>query len=395
MTTVTLPDEIGLEPPALLGLALARADLGYVRAALEDGHVERALAFLQYAVLVAYEAHAFGSRQLNLDMPQLGWNPAVAAAARNGAKFFDDNRRSMGRLAAEVAQFDMATRQAFMSGPMRRLARALGIRNPDLAVLMVRSVPVATNITIAFNTGAQVPGPGNIREAGQVVHDLALGVGQMVAEIGAADTPHRPPGGGLESDWSWGDGVSSDCYAEAFAGDIPRTYVPLMLMLQGAAATAAFAARTDCCESCQVAAFKHRLVVAHHLARSMQVLIDARVLDPPALSRVTAMLTTSAVVDVLGLRALRNGLVHLGVSDVPAAAFDSPAPLPAVVSHYSSGRSYAVIDETVRQALAHMNKGLSGWLLTPTPGGVGFDGLLRPPNDSHGGRPTPPAASIP
>lgn len=378
---MSTPDEIGLEPPAMLGLALARADLGYVLAALEDNHVERALAFVQYAVLVAFEAHAFGSRQLKLDMPELGWDPALAAAARNGAKFFDDNRRDLGQLAADVAQFDLATRQAFTGGSIRRLARALGIRNPDLAVLMVRSVPVATNITLAFNVGAQVPGPGTIREAGRVMHDLAFGVGQMVGTLRAAGPPHRPPGGELDRDWSWGDGVSSACYAEAFAGDIPRTYVPLMLMLQGAAATAALAARSGCCGSCQAAAFKHRLVVTHHLARSLKMLTNAHVLEAPALARVNAMLTTPAVVDVLGLRALRNGLVHLGMSDVPAAAFDSPDPLPAVVRYYSSGRTYAVIDETVRKALAHINDELTGWLLTPTPHGVGLHGLLRPPSD--------------
>jgi hypothetical protein len=148
-----------LDPPAELGL-LARADLGYVRAALEGGHVERVLAFLQQAVFVAFEAHAFCSRQLGLALPQLAWNSELAAASRSSGKLFDDNRRDLTLLTRDVGQLAEATRLAFTGGWRRRVARSLGIWNPDLSVLSVQEIPVSTNVTMAFHAAAQVPGPG-------------------------------------------------------------------------------------------------------------------------------------------------------------------------------------------------------------------------------------------
>jgi hypothetical protein len=201
----------------------------------------------------------------------------------------------------------------------------------------------------------------------------------MIALVGAADAPHRPPAADLDTAWTWGDGVSLDCYAEAFAGDLPLTYVPLMLMLQGAAATAVLAARSDCCGDCQVAAFKHRLVVTHHLARSLEKLANSAVLGQAPTTRVNTLLTDPAVADVLGLRALRNGLVHLGLSDVPQTAFESSAPFDAVVEHYARGRSFFDVDDTVGRALHVLAEELTEWLLTPKADGVGFAALLRPP----------------
>lgn len=367
-----------LTPAAHLGLLLARADLGYIRAALEGGVVERALAFLQHAVLVAFEAYAFCSRQLGLDMPDLAWDQTLATACRNTGKFFDDSRRDLVQLASEVNALADATREAFTAGWSRRLARAIGVNNPDVGVMFVKSVPVSTTVTMAYHAGAQVPGPDNVQQAGRVAHDLAQGVGQMVAMLGAHEATHRPPASDLDAEWSWGDGESPACYAEAFAGDLPVSYVPLMVMLQGAVAGAALLARTDCCSECRVAAFKHRLVVAHHVARSLVKLKSGGVLGPAAATRVDAMLTETAVLEILRMRALRNGLVHLGLSDVPESAFSSPDPFGAVVAHYA-GHSYAEVKHLTEQAVAQLHAHFTLWLLTAPRGGTGIAGLLRAP----------------
>lgn len=133
-----------LNPPTQLGLLLARADLGYVRAALEGGPVGRGLAFLPHAILVAFEAHAFCSRRLGLTMPMLAWNYELAAASRNSGKLVDDNRPDLTSLASEDQHVAAATRLAFTGGWRRRLARSLGIRNRDLSVLSVQGIPVST-----------------------------------------------------------------------------------------------------------------------------------------------------------------------------------------------------------------------------------------------------------
>lgn len=368
-----------LVPAARLGLLLARADLGYIRAALDGEVVERTLAFLQHAVLVAFEAHAFCSRQLGINMPALAWDRTLAAASRNTSKFFDDNRRDLSQLASDVNALADATRAAFTAGWRRQLARALGIYNPDLGVMSVTSVPVSTTVTMAYHAGAQVPGPDNEEQANRAARDLAQGVGQMVALLGAHEATHRPPASEFDGQWSWGDGESPSCYAEAFAGNVPVRYVPLMLMLQGAVATAALLTRTDCCTDCEVAAFKHRFVVAHHVGRSLVKLKDTGVLGRAAATRVDSMLADAALVEVVGMRALRNGLVHLGLSDVPEVAFASPDPWGSVIGHYTAGRTYADVHHLTEEAIRPLHTHLTEWLLTAPPGGAGIAAVLRAP----------------
>lgn len=368
-----------IPPPAQLGLLLARADLGYIRSALDGGVVERGLAFLQHAVLVAFEAYGFCSRQLGLDLPALAWDQTLATASRNTGKFFDDNRRDLLQLASEVNALADRTHEAFTGGLRGRLTRALGVFSPDLGVMFVTSIPVSTTVTMAYHAGALVPGPDNLQQAGRTVHDLAQGVGQVVAMLGAHEATHRPPASELDAEWSWRDAESPAFYSEAFAGEILAEYVPLMVMLQGAVATAALVARTDCCGECGVAAFKHRLVVAHHVARSLVKLQSAGLLGSAAAMRVDALLSEASVVEVLGMRALRNGLVHLGLSDVPESAFASPDPFGSVVAYYAAGHSYAEVQQVVDRAVARLHAQLTDWLLTPSQGRAGIIGITRAP----------------
>lgn len=211
------------------------------------------------------------------------------------------------------------------------------------------------------------------------MHDLAYGVGQMIAALGAADDPHSPPAADLDEAWSWADGDSDKCYAQAFAGEVGPQTVPLLLLMQGAAATATLLASTDCCGECRLAAFKHRLIVAHHIARSLAILRNSEWAGPAAGARVDALLEDPDVRRVLGLRALRNGLVHLGLSDVPTIAFAASDPARAVIEHYASGRPLETVDAFVRRALDRFHGGLTGWLLGSPRDGVGLVGLLRPP----------------
>ncbi|MEV4845085.1 hypothetical protein AB0K20_17955 [Micromonospora matsumotoense] len=367
------------EASAQLGLLIARADLGYVRAAIEGDVVERGLTFLQHAVLVAYEAHAFCTRQLGIAMPDLLWDAALAAASRTSGKFFDDKHRDIEKLAGDIRRLTDATRASFREGRRRRLARLLGIHNPDLAVLSVHQIPVATSISLAFHAGTQVPGPSNIQAAERVVHDLATGVGQIVAVLGLAEVKHSAPAGELDSAWVWGDGDSQECYSQAFSGDVPERYVPLLLLLQNAVATAASVATSNCCNDCRFAAFKHRLVVAHHAARSLAKLNATPSLNKATLARVRSLLDDPGPSGVLRLRSLRNGLVHLGLSDVPREAFAADNQVEGVIMHYTSGQGYADVDALVSRALTMLNEQLTQWLLEPPDGGIGFAGLLRPP----------------
>jgi len=368
-------------PPARLGLAIAQADLGYVRAAIDSGVTERSLEFLQHAVLIAFEAHAFCRNQLSLPLPDLAWETTLAEASRLSGKFFDDKKRDIEQLANQLSLLAESSRIAYRDGWRRRLARWLGIYNPDLAVLSVRNTPVATDLTLAFHAGIQHPGPDNLAVARKVAYSLAAGVGEMVAILDAANTPHHPPAVELDEAWVWGDGVAWNCYAQAFAAEVPTRYVPLLIVLQNATATATLVTSTDCCDGCRFAAFKHRLVVAYHVAQSLKKFRNSSNLPAAVGARVEATLSEPAVNNMLNLRALRNGLVHLGLSDAPPEVFASENPLRTVIKHYASGMEYEEVDAAVRSALSFLNAYLTTWLLEPPTGGVGFAGLLRPPAD--------------
>jgi hypothetical protein len=365
-----------LEPPAKVGLALARADLGYIRAVIETTQAERALTFLPYAVLVAFEAHAFCTQQLGIRLPILAWNDELAAAVRTNNKLFDDSRRDLKALSRDIVLVAAETRAAFRGGWKRQLARALHIWNPDLSVLMLHDVPVSTNVSMGFHAAIQVPGPRNQEAAGRVVHDLAYGVGQMIAALGLAEQQHRAIAL-ADMDWIWGDGDSVVCYAEMFAGEIPDGSVPLLVLLQGASATAHFLADADCCNDCWLAAFKHRLVAAHHIARSLTIVRPT--LATSALTRrIDWLLDHEDVRTVQELRALRNGLVHLGLSDAPLTLFAATDPATAVIEHYAQ-RSIGTANKQIKRALEHMQGRLTEWMLQSPPGGTGLLALLRPP----------------
>ena len=360
-----------------LALRIARADLGYVRAAIQHGPTERALAYLQYSVFVAYEARELCTRQLQIPMPELAWNPQLAAACRTSAKIFDDNSRDIAQLTSELGRLSDQTRKSFTRGWRPRLVRVLGWPAYDLSVIQFRDVPVATNVGLSFQAGTGAPVPNGIRAAGRLARDLAQGVGQMIVVLGAGKDAHRPPAEGAEAHWSWRDGASSACYAQAFSGELSTELVPLVLMLQGSVAVAELVTDTDCCSECRLASFKHRLVMAHHAARSLEKLAAAHSLGVQATTRVDDLLQRPAISAVLGLRKLRNGLVHLGMSDVPADAFVADDPLRAVIRHYSGGADADHVEKSVRAALGILNRALTDWLFSAPDSGPGLRRLLH------------------
>jgi hypothetical protein len=370
-----------MNSPDELGLRIAQADLGYVRGALDSGLVERGIVFFPHAVLVAFEAHAFCTRQLRMALPELAWNDDVAAAARTSGKLFDDNRRTLDDLQVEVARIAAATRDAYRGGWRRKLGRRLGIANPDLSVLVVDGVPLTTNVTAAFHAGGQHHDPAHAAAGREVMHDLAQGVGQMVAALGVADERHLAPGAGLEHGLEWFDGDSVLCYAEAFVGEVPSEAVPLLVLLQGAAATAAMLASTDCCDACRFAAFKQRLVVTYHLARSLAKVQVAGPSGGAAGKVAEDLLADQDIAAVSALRRLRNGLVHLGLSDAPVDVFTSAEPTVAIVEHYAGRRAFGDVDALVSRALERITDRLTTWMLAAPLGGVGLAALLKPPED--------------
>lgn len=138
-------------------------------------------------------------------------------------------------------------------------------------------------------------------------------------------------------------------------------------------------ATSNCCNDCRFAAFKHRLVVAHHAVRSLTKLNETPSLNKAIRARAESLLDDPGLAEVLRLRSLRNGLVHLGLSDVPSKVFAADDPVDGVIMHYASGQGYADIDALVNRALAILNEQLTQWLLKPPDGGIGFAGLLRQP----------------
>lgn len=106
---------------------------------------------------------------------------------------------------------------------------------------------------------------------------------------------------------------------------------------------------------------------------------NAGLLTSAAATRVDTLLSEASVIEVLRMRALRNGLVHLGLSDVPDSAFGSRDPFGSVVAHYAAGHSYEEVAQVVDRAVARLHVQLTDWLLTPAHGKGGILGLLRAP----------------
>jgi hypothetical protein len=373
------------EPHVALAIAVARADLAYLLPVLLRSNSRAELAFVQYAVMTSYETRLFFEKQVGVDVPEALWSEEIAKSARMSGKYLDDKQR--GYLPGLVSYFDKlvaANRSFFL--PETRRWRCLDWLRHDWALLLLDGVPVMSNVGEFFAAGVRPDQVMDQDSLGPHFRDLAAGVGQTASWVGAPQD-HRGP---LEVDSGrieWWDAHSSKVVGQVFCGDFDVPTALAMLTIQNAATAADRLSRTDCCAACQGAALKHRMIVAYECAVSLQHLRDSRVaLSASGGKYLGQALNDPHCLKLLkpGYRKLRNGLLHLGFTDIPATA-GSSLTFDDVLCSYTGESSPSDVLDTVDGALAAVARALEAWCLTPPKGGKGLRAMLhRPPADTDG-----------
>lgn len=367
------------DPYVALSVSLARADLSYVHGALmRDNDPTARWVFLQYAVMVSFEARRYVERELQIPAPEALWPEDMASAARTSGKYFDDNRRFLTGVVSYFDELIEANRATFY--PEYRRAKWLDWMRRDLAVLLLDGVPVATNISGYFSAGLSPAQLLDRAHLGAQIHDLAAGVGQTIAWLQAGQG-HRGPLDFEFDRFEWRDAKAAEALRQVFGGDLQPPVAAAMMTVQSAASGAQRLAQTTCCAQCVTAAFKHRLIVAYQSSVALRhVLQSPRAVSPEGKALLATALSDPACVHLLGAgyRKLRNGLLHLGLTDVPTP-HDSQLTMADVICHYTGAQSPEEVVTTVDQALGVVTRSLEAWCLTAPPDGPGLSRVLYRP----------------
>jgi len=140
-----------------------------------------------------------------------------------------------------------------------------------------------------------------------------------------------------------------------------------MLTIQNAATAADQLSRTDCCGECRSAATKHRLIVAYQSAVALRQLQGSDL----SISEAGQWFLTQALNDPqcgklleTGYRKLRNGLLHLGLSDIGVAP-GSALTLDVVLCSYTGEDSATDVVDTINGALTTIARTMEAWCQRP------------------------------
>lgn len=362
-----------------LALWLMRADLAYVHGAIIGRQTSFAWLFTQYSVLVAYEARKH-LVTIGTTLPDAGWPQGVASAARMSGKYFDDSKRSLSHIFNHFEAMTSQNRDMFF--PAGRLGgEEFDYLRTDLAVLLLDDTPVLTNITGYFAAGLPPDGPLDTDVIGPQIHRLAQGIGSTIGVLGV-DTAHTGPLNADNERFRWQDADTRAALPELFAGEFDPHAATGLLAISTSAAATEILARSDCCVECHVAVLKHRLVVAYHAIRSLQILQRDMPLGPEAQQIVSAVLESSPARTLLsdGYRRLRNGLVHYGLTDVPLPSQLDEFSIGYLINHYT-GADLGEVFRSVNDALATVSTVLTAWSTSIRPGGRGFRDTFQEPFD--------------
>ncbi|KAB1661697.1 hypothetical protein F8O07_07310 [Pseudoclavibacter sp. CFCC 13796] len=364
-----------------LSLAIAASDLRYVAGSIlgAENH-PRTWPFAQWGAMVAYET-AKTLSDVHACRLELGWELEIATAARHGGKFFDVRRASqLDDVVADFHALGIATHAAFY--PDDRRGRLFDFLRDDFAVLADGPELVLTNVTGHFMVGLPPDRVVQVDSWGPHVHDLAMGIGQLTtALVGEGRYELRTHGNKDSESLTWWDGKIAKVVPAIFGGQLEPDLAMAVVSILSTVQASRLWAHAECCGSCDAASLKHRFVVLHHAARSLQQLAARPEILQPLASKHVHALTDSAdlrtIVDA-PFRRLRNGWLHLGLGDIAAT-------LPTEVNILTPVQAYTQMDllpftELVDRGLDQIATGIGAWLAEPGDKGLRlFDCLHRPP----------------
>lgn len=340
------------------GRRMAKGDLGYIAGMLDQSALV-GLCVVPYAALVAYEADGFLSRALGHQSVLAG--SSTATPARMASKIFDDKRASVEDISRTLGNLAAEFEEAFRGGPRRAIARMLGIFNPDLSVLTLDGRPLLYGAVVPFQLGIPSLGPDGMTSLRPQVRALAERIGRLAAQLSIKLGQHQRASDVLDS-LSALDAVSADYNAAAFGGHASVHDVLLLSLLHNNVAVGAQLAKAGCCTSCTSAAVKHQFVTTYQAARSVQLILGDDLLTGILRGRLGEIANSDEVQYVLQHRALRNSLVHLGLSDRPDEIVAASDPTAALIEA-DLGVPFAEAARRIQQAASALDDQLVDWLL--------------------------------
>lgn len=307
-----------MEDHMRLSLAIAVSDLKYVCGMLHSsGTHPRSWAFSHWGTTVAFETlkHLSAAHETHII---LGWEPKIAAAARNGGKFFEGNRGQFKRVIKDFRQLIEATHAAYFAAD--RIGPEYDFLRDDFAVLTDGDDLLLTNVTGHFMVGLPANRGSDMEEWGPHLRALNFGIGQLTRYLAPSirEELHLHGAAPAES-LSWWDGRVEEFVSGIFSGELKSDLAFSLVSILSTLQCAGRWARTDCCVSCQVAALKHRFVVLYHALSSLgQLRSRTTGLGPIAEMQLSALVDTPRARTLVDrpFRSLRNGWLHLGFSDI-------------------------------------------------------------------------------
>lgn len=346
-----------------LATAIATADLRYVAGTCLNapGH-PRGWVFTQWGTMVAFEAVKNLNDVHGIDLC-VQWERAVAAAARHGAKYFDGRRNQLGAVVADFEALLDATHIAFF--PEDRLGRAFDFLRDDLSVVRDGDRLLLTNVTGHFMMGLPPDRALNTDKWGPHMRELTMGIGNATASFTDEEVDAlREHGSSVLGSAEWFDGKIARDVPAAFGGGLEPGLALALLSIASTMEGARRWAQVDCCVECAVAALKHRFIVLHHGVQSLKRLAEQPTLvgavGEQYLAEITAAPSLSRVTEQ-PFRDLRNGWLHLGLSDI-ADRLSGDVSITTPVELYA-GVSAPELSDTVDEGLELATQLLQNWML--------------------------------
>lgn len=361
-----------------LSLAIAVSDLKYVGGnLLSSGSHPRSWPFSHWGATVAFEAikHLRTAHGIS---PDLRWEPKIAAAARNGGKFFEGNSGQFKSVIKDFRRLIEVTHSAYF--PDDRVGREYDYLRNDLAVVTEGSEVLLTNVTGHFMVGMPPDRGIDMDTWGPHLKALAMGIGELTGAL-APSSPEELHlhGSRPQARLSWWDGKVEDFVPNIFAGELNGELAMPLVSIYSSLQTTRRWARADCCTSCEVAALKHRFTVLYPALSSLvQLRSRANNLGPVAIEHLSVLVDSPWAKELADrpFRSLRNGWLHLGFDKVASSLFDD-ANLWSPINAYT-GMTVGEFVTLVDQGIDEASFALGVWLSESGPHGVTIFDSLEP-----------------
>ncbi|MFF2300802.1 hypothetical protein [Arthrobacter sp. NPDC058127] len=365
-----------------VSLAIAAADLRYVTGSgLTAGFHPRSWPLLQWGAMVAYEAQKNIRDVHNIEL-EFDWEEDVTAAARHGGKFFDGRPGQLDSVVADFQKLIDATHLAFY--PDDRSGREFDVLRDDLSVISDGSELLLTNVTGHFMAGLPPHRGMDMNSWGPHLQTLATGIGQLASALVSASAENfSQHGNHTNTAVAWWDGKISEAIPATFAGELTTELALGVISIYSTVQAARRWANVECCGSCDAASLKHRFVVLHHAARSIEQLYTrVEGLPPIAVDHVSSLAESADLKTVTAqpFRRLRNGWLHLGLGDIATDLPARPNVLSPVLAY--TQMEIPAFAALLDRSLDQVAEGIGCWLAEPGPDGSAlFDHLSPPPDE--------------